>query len=233
MHKAKRQKAQSEMKIPCIVYITTAVITPKIERFWARNMKRSQCDLRIFDDNAFLESVEELGISDVVNAVRPWAFKADIWRYALLARDGGMFFDAELRLYKPPEEIFDLYSNMVQVPTDTNKTCLWQAMLASPPNSNALYRTLARAESNVKARSYGEKDAENAPPLGITGPCTMGSALSPNDYRIIGEHVPPFAKTATGDILSRDLGTIKKQFTNYDIHYDTLWHNRKVYIDDE
>lgn len=216
------------MKIPCIVYVTVARRTPSFDSLWAQNMAKSQCNLHVFNDNAFVRSTEELGISEIVAAVRPWAYKADLWRYALLAEKGGMFFDAELRLYRAPEKIFDLESDIIQVPIDRGG-CLFQAMLASPPQSVAMKKVSRRATANVHARSYGQTDSDSEPWLGVTGPCTMKAALGPTEYRVIGKHRSPHTVGSNGKLISKIEDHIKSQFANQTTHYGHHWGTNTIY----
>ena len=179
--------------IPCAVYITSSEYSDTLRQLWSENMKESTCSLRFFDNAQILRSVVDLGIANEVNAVRPWAFKIDLWRYAYLQRFGGIFFDAELRLSTPPERIFNLNLKQLQIPMDRNKPCLYNAMMASPRRSPALYKILMRALSNVRARSYGYADSSYEPWLGITGPCTAGKAVEGSrglySVKVIGRHI--------------------------------------------
>ena len=80
--------------IPCIVYITAAVLTPGLQALWRHNMHSSRCALEFYSDARLLESARALGVAYHIGLVRPWAYKADVWRYAQLLRTGGIFLDA-------------------------------------------------------------------------------------------------------------------------------------------
>ena len=156
--------------VPCVVYITAASFTTTLQHLWANNLKRSNCTLRFFSNDALLESSNELGVGEYVRALRPWAYRADVWRYAQLLHTGGMFFDAEIQLVRPPEEIFDLDSRMdLQLIVDMNPRCYFQAVMAASMGSGGLALVLNRTISNIQGRTYGYADGASEPWLGITG----------------------------------------------------------------
>lgn len=216
---------------PCVVYVTATVFTPPLRALWRHNMRHSRCLLDFYDDARFNQSTRALGIAEHVDLVRPWAYKADLWRYAKLLRDGGIFMDAETRLYTSPEDIFALESDRVQTVTDRGQVCLYNALMASPANSSALHRVLTRALRNVERRSYGHADSSTEPWLGITGPCTMAAALRGHDYRVVGCHVSPHTLDTHGGIIATNDQTSKAQFTTDASHYGHHWGARTVYQD--
>lgn len=216
--------------IPCIVYITSGEFTPDLRQLWADNMKQSRCTLHHFNNTRIHQSVVSLGIAREVNSVRPWAFKVDLWRYAQLARTGGMFFDAELRLHQAPERIFDLTLPKLQIPLDRDNSCLYNAVMASPQRSAAIHRILLRALSNVRARSYGQADSRNEPWLGITGPCTAGRAVLPGTYKVVGRHIAPQTINNVQDVICSSVEHAKRSFTNATTHYGHYWGAKTVYI---
>jgi hypothetical protein len=222
------------MVIPCVVYITAAVLTPELSALWKQNMKGSNCTYRYFDDARVLQSASQLGIRRYVDAVRPWAFKVDLWRYAQALKSGGIFFDAELQLYKPPEQIFDLETDVLQVPRDRSPRCLFNAIMAAPARSPAVRRVLIRAISNVRKKTYGHEDSAKEPWLGITGPCTMAAALRKDlgfsdDVRIIGSYPSPAALDLNGNRIALSNDAVKRTIITNAGHYGTFWGQHTVY----
>lgn len=221
------------MTIPCVVYITAAVLTPRLSELWRTNMRGSRCQFRFYNNARVERSSGVLGIRAEVDKVRPWAFKADLWRYAQLARHGGIFFDAETRLERAPESIFDLEQDALQIPRDRNSQCLYNAAMAcgaAPgPGSKAVTKILERALSNVRSGSYGHGDSSTEPWLGITGPCTAGRALTNHEYVVIGRHVSPHTVDAAGHRLFTIDNSAKGDVTNDTTHYGHHWGQRSIY----
>lgn len=217
-------------RIPCVVYITSKTFTPILRNLWLRNMKGSQCTLQFFNDTEIVRSAADLGITNEVNSIRPWAFKVDLWRYAYLLRVGGIFFDAELKLHYPPERIFNLHVAQLQVPVDRNRECLFNAVMAAPRYSVALQKILARALMNVRKRSYGHADSRAEPWLGITGPCTAGKAVGSESYVTIGRHISPYVINNVGAIITTSVDSVKSTFTNSTSHYGHHWGSKTVYV---
>jgi len=223
------------MGIPCVVYITSAVLTPELSELWETNMKGSNCTFQYFDNDRVLQSASTLGIRRYVDAVRPWAFKVDLWRYAQAIDTGGIFFDAEIQLYYLPEQIFDLDNEVLQVPRDRNPQCFYNAIMAAPAKSSALRKVLIRAIENVRKRSYGYEDSATEPWLGITGPCTMAAALRTgrgwltSKVKVIGTYPSPHALNMHGKRIALTNDAVKRTIITNDGHYATLWGKDMVY----
>ena len=219
------------MGIPCAVYITAAVLTPELAALWKANMRNSNCTFQYIGDSQLLQSASRLGIRRHVDAVQPWAFKVDLWRYAQAIDTGGIFFDAELQLYRPPEQIFDLENDVLQVPRDRNPRCFFNAIMAAPAESAGLWQVLTRAIQNVQKRSYGHEDSAKEPWLGITGPCTMAAALRdrPELVKVIGTHPSPAALDNHGNRIALTNDAVKRTIITDAGHYGTLWGSRSVY----
>ena len=213
------------MAVPCVVYITAATLTSELNALWSKNMEGSRCTWKFYDNAMLRKSAGELGIAEAFETLQPWAYKADLWRYAQMNEVGGVFFDAELRLLKKPEEIFDLNeTEKVQVPLDRDPKCYYNAIMAAPRRTAGGRKALLRTLRNIKRRSYGHEDSKTEPWLGH-GPCTLARALG-NDVRIIGKYPSPYAQDLSGDRIAVN-GPIAKRGE----HYGNLWGTKAVYRD--
>lgn len=222
--------------VPCVVYVTAAVFTDSLRSLWTDNLKDSNCTLRYYSDEDLLASSQRLGIGDAVRSVAPWAYKADLWRYGILLDEGGMYFDAELRLFMPPERIFSLASNQLMVFQDRSDKCMYNAAMASPPGSFALRWVLQRALENVRTHSYGHKDSLEEPWLGITGPCTMARALqnAESGSVIVSGRYDGQCGRAGGLLVFCNNNVVKESSVlgadrTAKAHYGWFWKERKVY----
>lgn len=220
------------MPIPCIVYVTAAVWSAQLSALWARNLQNSRCTLRFYNDSAVLESAAALNVLHAVQMVRPWAYKVDLWRYAKLLSTGGIFYDAETRLYVPPEVMFDLSQSLLQLPYDRNARCYYNAIMAAPANNGAVNATLRRALHNVALRSYGRRDAAATlsaePWLAVTGPCTLGAAVALRaDVVAIGRHVGPHTLDTRRKRIAVTVDAVKSTFSSQ--HYGAHYGARTLY----
>lgn len=168
----------------------------------------------LFYDNAGLErSMSALarileprlpGIWEAFDALVPWAFKADIWRYAVLFVCGGVYVDAKLELATPFDQLLNmmgfhrnglndtgypqLYSCVDEAASKAIRKrelkhvkCVYQAFIAAERHHPALLRTLRHVIKNVKQRLYPARDVSSYQSLFITGPCAMGVATQHNN----------------------------------------------------
>lgn len=215
--------------IPCIVYVTAPRWTQALATLWSRNLRNTSCKLRFHDDEALVRSAAESGIDDAVASVAPWAFKSDLWRYSVIWRTGGLFFDAEMELLVPPTRMFDLARGGLQVVTDRPPNrCVYNAAFASAAYDATLGAVLDHALANVEARSYGFNDSQAEPWLGITGPCAMAAAVAGRNATVVA--------TYDGDVVRcgqnkssciRNVEDVKYEFTS--AHYGGTWEDRRVY----
>lgn len=220
--------------IPCVVYVTAATWSVDLNSLWTGNLKDSRCTLKFFDDAAILSSAKDLNVSWALESLKPWAYKIDVWRYAILYERGGIFFDAESKLFKPPEAIFDLEKNALQVPLDRNPLCFYNAIMAAPPGSDALKLTLRQVVQNIKSRSYGHGDATTTrskePWLAITGPCTLGAALLNKNhlFQSVGRHIAPHTLNNGNEFIVTKDEHIKSEFSK--AHYGAFFGAHDVYV---
>jgi len=189
------------------------------------------CSLKFYDDSAIMESCAEIdakwlqtpesvgvpSLCSALQSLRPWAYRADLWRYAVLWMNGGIYFDLETRIMRPLSDFFDLGLKRLQVFVDDSQIyhglsdrCIWQAILASEKGNPALAAVLRRALENVGLKSYGVRDSlhSSLDSLGITGPCAMSRALMLNSslqsaYRVAGRWDGIYASCRTTTPTSR------------------------------
>jgi hypothetical protein len=103
----------------------------------------------------------------------PGAFKADFWRYAILAKEGGVYIDLDLKPLKPLDYILgdDLFITIKDRVEYTDSYAIYQAFIATVPNHPFLIETLTHVLKNIQDHYYGYN------PLSITGPIAMGNSL--------------------------------------------------------
>eukprot|EP00948_MAST-09A_sp_MAST-9A-sp1_P001609 g1609.t1 len=89
--------------------------------------------------------------------VKPWAYKADIWRYAVLFKYGGIYLDHEVMLRYPLDEIvknLTTKDNSFQVCSDKGaiggvENKLWQGFLITERHNPIMLEALKIAVDNV------------------------------------------------------------------------------------
>jgi mannosyltransferase OCH1-like enzyme len=101
------------------------------------NIKKYASDYKYFllDDNDAIKFLkEEYGqlLVDTYNSIKGGAHKADLLRYCLLYRYGGIYIDIKMQFTKPLNKIFTKNNTLYTVNSILPYTC-YQGLIASPP----------------------------------------------------------------------------------------------------
>jgi len=195
-------------------------------------------DYYLYDDEEAREFIKDNYSSDVVDAfdsLIPGAYKADLWRYCILYKKGGVYMDIKL---KPIVKLSTLISrnNFYYVDdSPSKKLCdykrgIYNAFMISYPYNNIFKLCINKIVDNVKNNFYGNNT------LAITGPCLMGNILN-NYYSNNYDSVISLYLKTDGVIYSN----LNEQITDiYDgyrddqkkvgtTHYSNLWLEKKIY----
>jgi hypothetical protein len=133
---------------------------------------------------------------DAFDDLIPGAFKADFWRYAILAKEGGVYIDLDMKPLKPLDYILG-DSDFITIKDrigHTDKYAIFQAFIATVPNHPFLIETRNYVLGNIQKHYHGGS------PLGITGPLAMGRSI---------KRVLKYCPLKIGDTNSKRLGKYK------------------------
>eukprot|EP00035_Acanthoeca_spectabilis_P014311 m.272029 g.272029 ORF g.272029 m.272029 type:complete len:608 (+) comp16106_c1_seq8:72-1895(+) len=128
-----------------------------------------------------------LDLYKAYQAVRPWAFKADLWRLAILWACGGIYLDAKLRLIGNVSQIFPEARHqkrgghpLLLVGDDIPQSFrvgagYWNGLLAATPRHPELLEALRLGIRNIAQRMYFVFDKGG---LNITGPGMLYTSIN-------------------------------------------------------
>jgi mannosyltransferase OCH1-like enzyme len=188
----------------------------------------------LYDDNMSRDFIQKNFNHDVLYAydkLKPGAYKADLWRYCVLYIYGGIYLDIKM----VPENNFKLINLTCKefYPKDivyNNVYGIWQGLMTSLPNNDALYKSILQIVLNVKNNYYGNNT------LCITGPQLISRYVSQD---IIKNSDITFGTLNNGvtSALYYNGKVILKSYTEYRIEQNTsatkyyayLWNNNNVY----
>jgi len=146
--------------------------------------------------SALLED-EVPGIYNAFKMLRPWSFRADIWRYCILWACGGVYVDSKLALAEPLDEFIweigfnpaslnatttpQLYSCRDELASNSmhrrsRVTCLWQGLLIAERGNAALLKTIRFVVEKIDQRWYPPIELSKMPWLFLTGPGAIALA---------------------------------------------------------
>jgi mannosyltransferase OCH1-like enzyme len=182
-------------------------------------------DCRIFIKNYFDEN-----ILNAYDKLIPGAYKADLWRYCVLYKMGGIYLDIK---YVPVNKFKfrNLLTSEYWV-TDSDGNGIYNALMVCKAGNQILLNAINRIVENVKNKYYGSSFLEP------TGPLLLGQYFTneekqnsiikhkmngPNDFnKIILFKNYPILKCFRGYYLVQNKYKIKR-------HYSELWNERNIY----
>lgn len=185
----------------------------------------------LYDDNMCREFIQTNFNEDVLRAferLKPGAYKADLWRYCILYKHGGVYLDIKFVCAKGFKFIYltdreywvrDIFHN--------NRPHVYQALMINMPNNPVLK---AAIESIVRACHNSYYDSANS--LSLTGPGLLGKFfnrkyilthcdLANEGTTISWKGIPILTHYAQYRMEQQ-----KKQATS---HYNELWENMDIY----
>jgi mannosyltransferase OCH1-like enzyme len=191
----------------------------------------------LFDDDDCREYVKNNYDSHILEAydtLKPGAYKADLWRYCILYKLGGIYLDIKYQCVRGfklvslvEEEHFvrDMYNT-------ENLVGVYNAFMVCSPGNEIMMKCINKVVENVKMRYYGDNS------LMVTGPRMMINLFTLYDKRKLDEMYH------TDDVLSEYYIVYKgvyilKIYTGYRMeqkntqfksHYGELWDKKDIYI---
>jgi hypothetical protein len=136
---------------------------------------------RICDDQDCEDYIRTHFPSQVMEAYQtliPKAFKADLWRYCVLYREGGVYMDIDFVELVPLRNILledDVFVSVKDRPRYVGECAVYQAFIACVPELPAMKNVIDFCVNNILQR---ERPGSC---LAVTGPLAFGRAI--NEYR--------------------------------------------------
>jgi mannosyltransferase OCH1-like enzyme len=228
------KKAEYNSVIPLKIYQTwhskdlPAFMRQSVNKLKA---KHPRFEHFLFDDNDCREFIANNFDSSVLNAfdsLIPGAYKADLWRYCILYKNGGIYLDIKydsinsfrfIELTEKEHWVIDIDGNNV-----------YNALIAVKPNNEICLKCINQIVENVRNRYYGASCVDP------TGPGLVAKFIGDERRNIELEHI---WNKPTDDkfILYKNVAILKMYKGYYDeqeankkiIHYHILWRSRKIY----
>jgi mannosyltransferase OCH1-like enzyme len=211
--------------------------TKKLPPFMAKNIENLQkinpeFKYQLFDDKDCLDFIHDNYDTDVLNAYNmliPGAFKADLWRYCILYKYGGIYLDIKYKCIND----FKLISltnkeNLVQ---DIHYNGVYNTLIICLPNNDIMMRCINKIVENVKSLYYGESF------LSVIGPNMLYSLLTKIEISnllselqhlfINGKRIISYKGTESLEEYPEY--RYEQNIHSITDHYANLWNNRNIY----
>ena len=191
-----------------------------------------QFKFHLFDDNDCKKFIKEhfgIKVYDVFENLIPGAYKADLWRYCILYKNGGVYLDIK---YKPVNEF--KFINLMEKEhwvLDMDKNGIYNALIVCKPNNEILLKAINKVVENVKNRFYGSNCLEPTGPLMLAELFTKTDKNNFDMYHEIYQSIENKFIFYNGYIIFKNYNEyLNEQRSNEKIgHYSGLWSSRNIY----
>lgn len=187
---------------------------------------------RLFDDDDCYNFIKDNFDKDILyafNILIPGAYKADLWRYCVLYKLGGIYLDIK---YQPINGFkFINLAEKEHWVLDCNKIGIYNALMVCKPGNNILLQAIKQIVENVKNNYYGETC------LHPTGPLLLAKYfdekekanfdMKHNVFENANNRLIYFNKYI---IFKTYVGYIEECDNNSKVpHYSGLWEQKNIY----
>lgn len=199
-------------------------------------IKRNNPDFKyyLFDDNdcrEFIKKHFELDVLKAYNSLIPGAYKADLWRYCILYKYGGIYLDIK---YTPINNFKFINLLEEEVWTlDLDKKKIYNALLVCKPGNEILLKAINKIVENVKNKYYGTSWLEPTGPALLRQYFTDEEREKTKVYHITtgSNDYDKFIKYNDYNILQCYPGYFReRERYSRKQHYAILWNKRKIYL---
>jgi mannosyltransferase OCH1-like enzyme len=236
---------QFEMKetynsiIPKQVYMCwyTLDLPPKmLENYNYMKQINPELTFNLYDDEMcrdFIKTNFEQDVLIAFDKLIPGAYKADLWRYCVLYKLGGIYLDIKYRCINNFKLI--ALTEQEYFVRDRDNIAVYNALIATKPNNEIMLKCINEIVENVKNKYYGINALEP------TGPLLLGNYFTTGQINLMPLffNVSVLENQSNEYIIIND-SEILKVYKEYreeqnifknKPHYNTLWVNKQIYAD--
>ena len=187
---------------------------------------------KLFDDNEcreFIKNNFDKPVLDAFDNLIPGAYKADLWRYCILYKKGGIYLDIK---YRPLNYFrFITMTEKEHWVLDEDKNGIYNALIVCKPNNEILLKAINQIVKNVATKFYGNSC------LAPTGPKLLGKIFTTYEkqnldmkHTFIASFENRFIHFNKYIIFKSYNGYLKEHSENKKVkHYAELWNAKKIY----
>lgn len=187
----------------------------------------------LFDDNDCEEFIRKNFDVDVLNAFNsliPGAYKADLWRYCILYKKGGIYLDIKyghLNNFK----LINLTEREHWV-LDTNRNDIYNALIVCKPGNQKCWQAIRQIVENVKHRYYGRNKLEP------TGPSLLSRIFTQEEKNAMDMNHEFYLGDLNNRVILFNNIPVLRSYNGYlqdckmfrkTEHYAQLWEKRQIY----
>lgn len=146
-----------------------------IQQIRRENPEFNYCLSNDAECRAFIEANYESDVLEAFDALIPGAYKADLWRYCVLYKQGGIYLDIK---YQPMNGFrFITLTEKEHLVLDRDKSGIYNALMVCRPGNELLIRAIRQIVTNVESKFYGKSS------LDPTGPGLLARLITIDERR--------------------------------------------------
>ena len=181
---------------------------------------------------AFIQTHFGAEVTRAFDALKPAAYKADLWRYCVLHRLGGVYVDVK---YVPTSPAGDSFLNDIaeeHLVADVDARDIYNAVMVCAPGNDLMRRCVLKVVENVNARFYGNNV------LHVTGPAMIRGVITAEERKrmVTMRHYAPRFKNQK--FVTRGKTVLFEMYRGYYAElkrtgdsYSKLWKAQDIYND--
>ena len=219
--------------IPRNLFLTWS--TKDLPDFLAANLEtlrtqNPELTVQLFDDTDcryFLETYFHIDVLRAFDALKPGAFKADLWRLCILYIYGGIYMDIKLQSKIPliqllTREYFVYDGNFKKA--GIQYSSVYNGLITSKPSNPFLLKAIVNIVINVSKQFYGQT------PYEPTGPHMLGKHIEPDYTFLLTHHGPKNNETIWfHNTLIMTECPEYRSFLKDRPYYADMWTKRDIY----
>lgn len=195
-------------------------------------MNNPAFNYKLYDDNdcrQFIETNFDNAVLKAFDSLIPGAYKADLWRYCVLYKNGGIYLDIK---YEPVNRFkFINLTEKEHWVLDMDKNGIYNALMVCKPNNEILLKAINKIVYNVENKFYGNS------PLEPTGPHMLSNFFSTIQKKSFDMQHDIY-KSVKNRFIFFNRHIIFKSYNAYldehdknkkVLYYSDLWKQRNIY----
>ena len=187
---------------------------------------------QLFDDDDcrnFIKYNFDTNVLNAFDSLIPGAYKADLWRYCILYKNGGVYLDIK---YAPVNgfKFINLMEKEHWV-LDMDKNGIYNALMVCKPNNKILLKAINKVVDNVKNKFYGSNCLHPTGPIMLAEFFTQSDKNNFDMYHDIYQSIENRFVFFNGYIIFKNYNDyLNEQRNNQKLtHYSGLWGSRNIY----
>jgi mannosyltransferase OCH1-like enzyme len=193
----------------------------------------NDCNVYIFDNDQCYNFLKKYFIKEVANAFNtliPGAYKADLWRYCVLYKYGGIYQDIKyqpINGFKYSELLFNDMEYFVR-DRDVGGSGIYNALLICKPKNQILLRCINKIIDNCKKKYYGISSLEPTGPLLMKNFFTKKEIMNLAMYFHVKNNIDMIIFKDKPILKMYDEYRTEQKKTQSHKYYD-LWRKKNIY----